>query len=331
MTKFYKIRKKILTGYEFCDIIIKEYQVRSKNMALFAVSTDSTSDLKKEYVQKRNIWFVPLTFTLEKDGKIEEGVDDFSTQQEYVAFYNKVRENYFPRTAKLNYDAHVEHFTKMAKAGVKDVLHFMISSGLANTITITVQAAADVKKEYPDFNVYAVDPLTATVGQGMLVGLAADCRDNGMSAKDTYDYLMNVRNNIQHCIIPADLFYLKKGGRVSAVSAAIGTMLNIKPMLAFDKDGKLTVLEKCKGLKKAYARVIDHIAKAGIDEKSIVIVVHTDNESGANELAALIEKMYGVQVEITIMGPVIGSHVGPNSVSCCWLSKTTREQLHANL
>ena len=68
MTKFYKIRKKILTGYEFCDIIIKEYQVRSKNMALFAVSTDSTSDLKKEYVQKRDIWFVPLTFTLEKDG-----------------------------------------------------------------------------------------------------------------------------------------------------------------------------------------------------------------------------------------------------------------------
>ena len=300
-------------------------------MALFAVSTDSTSDLKKDYIEKREIWFAPLTFTLEKDGKIEEGLDDFSTNEEYIAFYDKLRDNYFPRTAKLNYDAHIQHFTKMAQAGVGEVLHFMISSGLANTITITQQAATAVEKEYPRFKVYAVDPLTATVGQGMLVRLAADCRDKGMSAKDTYDYLMQIRNNIQHCIIPADLFYLKKGGRVSAVSAAIGTMLNIKPMLAFDKDGKLTVLEKCKGLKKAYARVVDHIAKAGIADNQMLVIVHTDNENGAIELATLIEKAYGVKPEITIMGPVIGSHVGPNSVSCCWLSTTTRENLQNNL
>ena len=300
-------------------------------MALFAVSTDSTSDLKKDYIEKREIWFAPLTFTLEKDGKIEEGLDDFSTNEEYIAFYDKLRDNYFPRTAKLNYDAHIQHFTKMAQAGVGEVLHFMISSGLANTITITEQAATAVEKEYPRFKVYAVDPLTATVGQGMLVRLAADCRDKGMSAKDTYDYLMQIRNNIQHCIIPADLFYLKKGGRVSAVSAAIGTMLNIKPMLAFDKDGKLTVLEKCKGLKKAYARVVDHIAKAGIADNQMLVIVHTDNENGAIELATLIEKAYGVKPEITIMGPVIGSHVGPNSVSCCWLSTTTRENLQNNL
>lgn len=300
-------------------------------MALFAVSTDSTSDLKKDYVEKRDIWFVPLTFTMEKDGKVEEGYDNFSSQEEYVAFYKKVREGYFPRTAKLNYEAHMEHFRKMAAAGVKDVVHFMISSGLANTITITEQAAKDMKAEYPDFNVYAVDPLTATVGQGLLVRLAADCRDKGMSAKETYDYLMQVRNKVQHCIVPDNLFYLKKGGRVSAVSAAVGTMLNIKPMLSFDKDGKLSVLEKCKGMKKAFSRVLEHIEKAGIDEKGIVIVVHTDNEKGANELAALIENAYGVKPEVTIMGPVIGSHVGPNSVSCCWLSNVTREALHASL
>ena len=152
-------------------------------MALFDVSTDSTCDLKKDYVEKRNIYFVPLTFTMEKGGSLEEGLDNFSTNQEYIDFYNKVREGYFPRTAKLNYQAHIDHFTKLAESGVKEVLHFMISSGLANTITITVQAAADVKAKYPDFEVYAVDPLTATVGQGMLVSLACDCRDKGMTAK----------------------------------------------------------------------------------------------------------------------------------------------------
>ena len=300
-------------------------------MALFDVSTDSTCDLKKDYVEKRNIYFVPLTFTMEKGGSLEEGLDNFSTNQEYIDFYNKVREGYFPRTAKLNYQAHIDHFTKLAESGVKEVLHFMISSGLANTITITVQAAADVKAKYPDFEVYAVDPLTATVGQGMLVSLACDCRDKGMTAKETFEYLTEARNRIQHCIIPDNLFYLQKGGRVSAMSAVMGTMLNIKPLLAFDSEGKLKNLEKCKGMKKAFSRVIDHMSIAPVDEKGIAIIVHTDNEKGANELAKLVEERTGVTPQITIMGPVIGSHVGPGSVSCAWLSTKTREELQAEV
>ncbi len=296
-------------------------------MALFDVSSDSTCDLKKGYREERNIWFVPLTFNMEKDGSLEEGLDDFQTEEEYVAFYEKVGQGYFPRTTKLNYQAHVDHFTKMAKAGVKDVLHFTISSGLANTITITVQAAADVKAKYPDFNVYAVDPLTATIGQGLLTSLAADCRDKGMTAADAYEYIMGIRQHVQHCIIPSDLFYLKKGGRVSGASAAIGTVLNIKPMLTFDSEGKLKTVEKCKGMKKAFARVIDCMKIAPCNELGRAVVVHTNNYKGAEELAALIESRTGVKPEVTIMGPVIGSHVGPGSVSCGWISTATREEL----
>ena len=236
-----------------------------------------------------------------------------------------------PRTAKLNYESHIAHFTKMAQAGVKEALHFTISSGLASTIEITRRAAEAVKAIYPDFQLYAVDPLTATVGQGLLVSLAADCRDSGMTAKDAYEYIMQARNRVQHCIIPSDLFYLKKGGRVSGASAVMGTVLNIKPLLVFDEVGKLKTLEKCKGMKKAYARVIEHIKKAPIDEKGRIVVVHTHNETGARELADLIEENTGIKPAITIMGPVIGSHVGPSSVSCCWLSTKTREELQKSL
>ncbi len=296
-------------------------------MALFDVSSDSTCDLKKEYREERNIYFVPLTFNMEKNGVLEEGLDNFAREEEYVAFYEKVSSGYFPRTTKLNYDAHIRHFTKMAEAGVKDVLHFTISSGLANTILTTVQAAEDVKAKYPDFNVYAVDPLTATVGQGILVSIAADCRDRGMSAKEAYDYVMDARQHIQHCIIPNDLFYLKKGGRVSGASAAIGTMLNIKPMLTFDGEGKLKTLEKCKGMKKAFMRVIECMKAAPMDESKRAIIVHTNNFKGAEELAALVEAKTGVKPAVTIMGPVIGSHVGPGSVSCGWISTKIREEL----
>lgn len=294
---------------------------------LFDVSSDSTCDLKKEYVERRNIWFVPLTFTMEKNGVLEEGYDNFEKEEDYVNFYEKVSAGYFPRTAKLNYEAHMQHFRKMAQAGVKEVVHFTISSGLANTITITTQAAADVKAEYPDFTVYAVDPLTATIGQGMLVSLAADCRDKGMTAADTYEYILSLRQHIQHCIIPNDLFYLKKGGRVSGASATVGTMLNIKPMLTFDEEGKLKTLEKCKGMKKAFTRILDLMSKAPLDENKIAVIVHTNNEKGALELAKMVEENTGVEPLITIMGPVIGSHVGPGSVSCGWLSVKTRTEL----
>ena len=296
-------------------------------MALFDVSSDSTCDLKKEYIDKRNIWFVPLTFNMEKNGELEEGLDNFEREEEYVAFYEKVSSGFFPRTTKLNYDAHYEHFTKMAKAGVKDVLHFTISSGLANTITITTQAAADVKEKYPDFNVYAVDPLTATVGQGLLASIAADCRDQGMTAKDAYEYILGLRQYVQHCIIPSDLFYLKKGGRVTGAAAAVGTMLNIKPILMFDSEGKLTTVEKCKGMKKAFARTIECMKTAPMSALNKAVVVHTNNYKEAEELASLIQEKTGIAPELTIMGPVIGSHVGPGSVSCAWVSTKTRETL----
>lgn len=296
-------------------------------MKLFDVSSDSTCDLYKDYVEKRNIWFVPLTFNLEKDGRQTERLDEFASYQEYVDFYKEVRGGAFPRTAMLNYNAHLEHFLKMAKAGVKDVLHFSISSGLARTVTVAKEAAEEVKKTYPDFNLYSVDPLTATVGQGILVSLAADLRDEGKSAKEAYDYLTEVRLRIQHCIIPNDLFYLKKGGRVSGSSAVVGTMLNIKPMLTFDSAGKLATIEKCRGMKKAFASVLAALEKAPLDDMHKILVVHTDNEPQAGELAALVEKQTGVKPEIVIMGPTIGAHVGPGSVSCCWVSKVTRNAL----
>ena len=110
-------------------------------MRLFEVSSDSTCDLYEDYRKKRDIWFAPLTFSMEKNGEITEYLDNFSEYSQYVEFYQKVRDKYMPRTAMLNYEAHVAHFTAMAKAGVKDVLHFSISSGLARTTSVAKEAA----------------------------------------------------------------------------------------------------------------------------------------------------------------------------------------------
>lgn len=295
-------------------------------MEKFRLSTDSTCDLYQSFIKEHNIAFVPLQFLIEyKDGKIEECVDQFDSLAQYKEFYEKLRNGGYSRTAMLNYEAHYNHFRKLAEEGAKDVVHFTISTGLSPTVTVANKAADDLKKDFPDFNVYAVDSLSATIGQGTLVKIALECRDKGMGAKETYDYVMSLRLKWNCCVVPKDLFYLQKGGRVSKTSAVAGTVLNIKPILTFDGEGKLKVIEKARGMKKAFAFALERMNEYPLAENPYLAVVHTDNEEGANELAAMIEQKTGIKPEIICMGPVIGSHVGPGSVSCGWVSTVERK------
>lgn len=293
-------------------------------MYKFTLSTDSTCDLYHDFVVENDIKFVPLTFTVEKDGKLEDRLDNFTDYQQYVDFYNELRAGAFSRTSMLNYESHYEHFLKLAKEGAEDVVHFTISSGLSPTKDVAAKAAADVKKDYPKFNVYVVDPLTATVGQGALVRQALEWRNAGRTAQETYDYVNSLRLHLQHFIIVDDLKYLRRGGRVSAASAAIGTMLNIKPVITFDDAGKLIVIDKVKGAKKGIAYIKAKMEKEGPAEPKHIFIVHTDNEPAARELEAYVIERFGIQPHVQIIGPVIGSHLGPNTFALGYFTKSLR-------
>lgn len=296
-------------------------------MYKFTVSTDSTADLYKQYVDENDVKFVSLTYTIEESGKLTDGLDAFTEYGEYVAFYKKLREGGFSRTSMLNLESHVEHFTKLGKERCRDVVHFTISSGLSPTATVAEQAFAEVKKQYPDLNVIVIDPLTATIGQGELVKAAVRLRNEGKTAQEAADYVNEMKHHIQHVIIANDLYYLKRGGRVSAVAAVAGTLLKVKPVLTFDREGKLFVTEKCKGMKKAFAYALDKMeAMPPVEDNRMISIVHTDAEEGANELKQMIEQRYGYTPSVTIMGPVIGSHVGPGSVSVIWKSEELRNE-----
>lgn len=295
-------------------------------MYRFTLSTDSTCDLYHEFIEENDIKFVSLTYTMEKDGTMEDHLDNFTQYSQYVDFYNQLRVGGFSRTSMLNYESHYQHFLKMAQEGAEEVVHFTISSGLSPTKTVAAKAAADVKKDYPKFEVYVVDPLTATVGQGALVRVALQYRNEGKTAQETYDYVNGLRLHIQHFIVANDLYYLKRGGRVSGVSAAVGSMLNIRPILSFDNDGKLVVLDKVKGNKKAIAYIKAKLEKEGPDEHDYVFIVHTDNEPCAKELEEYVKTKFGIQPYVSIMGPVIGSHVGPGAFALGYLSKSLRNE-----
>lgn len=295
-----------------------------KNMDKFTLSTDSTCDLYRDFIEENGIRLVSLTFTVEKNGVLEDRKDAFTSYDQYLAFYDELRAGALSRTSMLNYEAHYEHFRKMAEEGAEDVLHFTISSGLSPTKTVAAKAAADVKKDFPRFNVLVVDPLTATVGQGLLVRLALEQRNAGKTAQEAYDYVNGLRLNIQHYIVADDLNYLKRGGRLSALSAAIGGMLNVKPIISFDNEGKLFVIDKVRGVKKAISYIKGKMAKNPPSAEQKVCIVHTGNEEAAEELAQFVRETFSFEPSVTIMGPVIGSHVGPDAFAVGYLSSVGR-------
>lgn len=295
-------------------------------MYKFVLSTDSTCDLYHDFVAENDIRFVSLTYTMEKDGVMTDGLDAFTEYSQYVDFYDQLRAGGFSRTSMLNYESHYSHFLKLAKEGAKDVLHFTISSGLSPTVTVAEKAAADIKKDYPDFNLLAVDSLSATIGQGALVRAALRLRNEGKTVQEAYDYVVDMQKHIQYAIFANDLYYLKRGGRVSAVAALAGTMLKVKPALSFTKDGKLIVVDKIRGMKKAFAWALEKQEKfPPVEENRMMWVVHTDAEKEADELAAMVEERWNFKPDVSIMGPVIGSHVGPGAVAVIWTSKEERQ------
>jgi len=294
----------------------------------YVISTDSTSDFYAEEVEKLNLYVGRLNYSMtKKDGELIEYLDDFKSYDEYVAFYNELRAGVSSKTSILNLQAHIDLFTKMAEDGVKNAIHITQGMGLSPTVTNAEMAIEEVKKTYPDINYVAIESNTTTCAEGYLVQIAIALRDKGYTMEQTIEKINEFKTKNQHFIVVDDLNYMKRGGRISGVKAAIGTILRVKPIIEFTKEGKLEIVRKENGTKKAYKSIIQEI-KANFtvnEEFNKVIIVHTDNTEGANLLSEMFELEFGIKPEIRIMGPIVGTHVGPNAVALTFLSNEERK------
>ena len=293
-------------------------------MKNFAISTDSNCDLYTEEIKDLGIYVGHLSYTIQKNKQIEEYVDNFTSKEQYVGFFKELKNGAVAKTSILSLQAHIDLFSRMAKDGVKTALHITQSSGLSPTIDNANKAIEIVKETYPDIDYKTIDSMTTTVAEGMLVKLACKLKNNGMSRDEVAEIIEKEKHNIQHFILVDDLMYLKRGGRVSGPSAAIGTILSIKPIIEFTKTGKLEVVKKVKGMKNALKAVIEDSSKFGKSEHFDCVIVHTDNESLATTLQSMIYDSFGIKPEIRIMGPIIGAHVGPGAVAYTFISDSER-------
>lgn len=296
-------------------------------MKLFDISCDSNCDFYAQEINDFGIYVGALSYVLiSKDGTISDCLDNFQTEEEYYEFYDKLRQGYSSKTSILSEEAHYELFSKMAKDGVRSALHICQSYGLSPTLDRAKDAYARIKDEYPDFNVVFVESSTTTIGEQMLVRVAIKCRDAGLTVEETAKKLESIKLNIQHYVVVSDLMYLKRGGRVSGPSAMIGTMLKVKPIIEFTKEGKLDIVAKKMGEGKAFSFAIEEGLEMGCKNEDFqILVAHTGNRELAEKLASRVQEAFGVKPEIRIIGPIIGTHLGPDAVAFAFIGDKIRK------
>ena len=282
----------------------------------YQIITDSCCDFTKQQYADLNLKYVPLTLLYK--GTEQEG---FTEPGELHAFYNGIRAGEMPTTSAVNPQAWASLMEQSLKDG-KDVLCLTFSSGLSTTHQSAVIAAEELREQYPQRKIFVVDTLCAALGQGLLVWYACKKRDEGLSLEELYDWVEQHKLNICHWVTIDDLGHLKRGGRVSAATALVGGMLNIKPIIIMDNDGKLATVSKCRGRKTAMEHLVRKLCEDGTDVET-VFIAHGDCPEDAAALEKLCrEKCPGVKNVLTgYVGGVIGAHTGPGVLVVFFMGK----------
>ena len=285
---------------------------------LFEIITDSSSDLPEEYFHQHNLECIKLGFLME--GVSYEGEDGAS--MEAKAFYAKLRSGAMPSTYQVTAEAAKAHFEKYLAAG-KDILVIAFSSGLSGTEGSYRVAAKELKEAYPDRSIAVVDSLCASMGEGLFVDYVVKKADSGATLQETAAYAEALKPYMCHYFTVDNLFHLKRGGRVSAATAVVGSVLNIKPVLHVDDVGHLVPVSKTMGRKKSVLALMKYMEQLQtLEEGDPVFISHGDCIEDAEYLAELVKERFpGHEIRINYIGPVIGAHAGPGTVALFFVGK----------
>ena len=286
-------------------------------MSNFVIITDSSCDLPAHVVEELGIHVVPLSFLME-DKSYYNYPDNRDMSPE--EFYEKLQAGSMPTTNAVNIGQATEAMELYLNQG-KDVLVLGFDSALSTTCNSFAIAADDLKRHHKERKICVVDTLSASVGQGLLVWQAAQMAKEGKSIEETRDWVEANKLHVCHWITVNDLFHLKRGGRVSAATAVMGSMLQIKPVLIVDEEGKLATVAKARGRKAALTTLVDKVAETAINpEEQTMFISHSACLEDAQFVADQIRERCGVkEVILSDIGPVIGSHTGVGCIAMCFL------------
>lgn len=285
----------------------------------YVIVTDSSADLDAAEVKELELQVIPLKFTL--NGMTYSDYPD-NRDMDPHEFYDRLRAGEVATTAALNLEDAKGVFEPILKDG-KDVLMLAFSSGLSSSCQACLLAARELAEEYPDRKIYVVDTLCASRGQGLLVYHTVMKKRAGATLEEARDFAEENKLRLCHWFTVDDLMFLKRGGRVSATAAALGTMLSIKPVLHVDDEGHLINMSKSRGRKGSIKAMVDKAAELAIDPAGqTMFICHGDCLEDAEQLAQMVRERFGTKdIRIGYTGTVIGAHSGPGTLALFFLGE----------
>ncbi len=286
-------------------------------MSGYVIVTDSSCDMTAQMAQELDIQVAPLSVLLE--GRSYKNYLD-GREIAFSDFYAALRGGKLAKTSAVNIEDFVQLFTPILEAG-QDILYLGFSSALSATYQCGASAMEMLREKYPQRKLYAVDTLCASLGQGLMVYYAALKKREGLSIEQVRDYVEQNKLHLCHWFTVDDLHFLKRGGRISATTEIIGTMLSIKPVMHVDDEGRLIKVEIAKGRKGSIRRLKEKMAQSAVNpQDQVVFISHGDCLAEAQSLADMIKEQLGVkEVVLNYVGPVIGAHSGPGTIALFFL------------
>ena len=275
----------------------------------YVIITDSACDILPEKLAEWNVKMLPLAFIF-----TDTGVEQKDHEEPIGEFYKSMRAGRVAKTSCVNEEAFESTFVPMLEAG-QDILYLGLSGGLSATCENAKKVADSLQKKYPDRKIEAIDSLSASAGEGLFVYLAVKNRDAGMTLEENAEALRNDILHVCHWFTVEDLVYLKRGGRVSAATALLGTALNVKPVLHVDNEGHLIKMTQVHGRKKSIKKMAEKLGET-IRPDSPIFISNADCIEDAEMLKDILKSEYGKEVTlITSIGSVIGAHAGPGTLA----------------
>lgn len=288
-------------------------------MKEFVIITDSTTDLPKSYYQEKGVPVISLSYMM--DGVTYEDMNGLSGKE----FFDRIRAGSMPTTSQINSEQAKDVFEPFLKEG-KDILYIGFTSGLSGSYNSVRIAAEELKEEYPECEIITLDSLCASMGEGLLLYKAVELKEQGKTLSEIATWVEENKLNICHDVTIDDLHHLHRGGRVSKASAVVGSIIKIKPMIHVDAEGKLIVIGKERGRRKAMLSLVDRMEeKSKGFSNDVVMIVHGDVEEDAAFLKNEIQERFGIQnIIINGIGSVIGSHTGPGVISIFYMGDRSK-------
>lgn len=281
-------------------------------MQKFVITTENTTDLPKEYYEENDVQYMYLPCTM--DGVVYNKENDIHFKQ----FYDQMREGSMPTTSQINSEDAIEVWRPFLEEG-KEILHLAFSSGLSGSYNSAMIAANEMREEYPGCKIIVIDSLCASLGQGLFIDKAVQLRKEGRTLEEAANWLEEHKLNMVHLVTVNDLNHLHRGGRVSKVSAVLGTMINIKPIIQVNNEGRLIPVDKVRGRKRSLTTIVDMMEeqiKGYEDMNTAIFISHSDCEEDAEFVAELIQERFGYKdFLINTIGSTIGAHTGPGTVA----------------